>query len=146
MRSGGGTNHRIGLFDAVLVKDNHIAAAGGVAAATRAALARADGLPVQVEVDSVDQAREALDAGATEILLDNFQPDEVRQAVAAVAGRARVEASGGITLDNVRAYGEAGADTVSVGAITHSAGALDIGLDVVSIEGVDGPAAAAPAG
>ena len=97
---------------------------------------------MQVEGDSPEQLREALEAGATEILLDNFGPEDVRRAVALVAGRARLEASGGITLDNIRAYAEAGADSISVGAITHSAPALDVGLDLVAIEGPDAAAGA----
>lgn len=131
---GGGANHRIGLYDAVLVKDNHIAAAGGVAAAARAAL---DGVPegvhVQVEVTSMAGAEDAIAEGVTDLLLDNFSPEALREAVDAIAGRAAVEASGGITLASARAYAEAGADRLAVGALTHSAPSLDLALDVVEV-------------
>lgn len=129
--AGGGTNHRMGLHDALLVKDNHIAAVGGVRAATAAALANAGGRPVQVEVTGVDELEQALSAGAVDILADNLTPDGLRQLVDRAAGRARVEASGGITLETVRAYAETGVDRVAVGALTHSARTLDIALDVV---------------
>jgi nicotinate-nucleotide pyrophosphorylase (carboxylating) len=135
VRAGGGRNHRFGLYDAVLIKDNHVAAAGGIAPALRAAQATATPrLLIQVEVDSLDQLDEALEIGVDAVLLDNMRPEQV----AAAAGRIRrhprgascwIEASGGITLDNVRAYGLAGADTVSVGALTHSAPSIDIALD-----------------
>lgn len=130
VRVGGGVNHRIGLFDAVLVKDNHIAAAGSIAAAVTAALEDPRGLHVQVEVADLDQLTEAVDAGAVDVLLDNFSPDQVRAAKLEVGGRVRLEASGTLTLETVRAYAEAGADTVAIGRITHSAPALDIALDV----------------
>ena len=122
--AGGITNHRLGLFDAILIKNNHIAAAGGVSTAIRRA--HATGLPVQVEVRTREELREALDAGAEHLLLDNLTPEEARRWIADIAGRAKVELSGGITLDNVRAYASTGADFVSSGAITHSAGAVDI--------------------
>ncbi len=132
---GGGANHRIGLYDAVLVKDNHVAAAGSVTAAARAALAGApDGVHVQVEVTSMAEAEEALAVGVTDLLLDNFSPDELREAVAAIAGRAAVEASGGITLETARAFAEAGADRLAVGALTHSAPSLDLALDVLAVD------------
>ncbi len=128
--AGGGASHRVGLHDAVLVKDSHILAAGGVGAATRSALARADSRPVQVEVTTIEEADEAIAAGAVDLLVDNLTPDEVRRVVEAVAGRAGVEASGGIDLANVRAYAEAGADRVAVGALTHSAPWLDVALEL----------------
>jgi len=135
VRAGGGRNHRFGLYDAVLIKDNHVAAAGGIDSALRAARASAsDGMPVQLEVDSLEQLDQALATGLDAVLLDNFSPGQVAAAVARIrlhprAASCWIEASGGITLANVRAYGEAGADTVSVGALTHSAPAVDIALD-----------------
>jgi nicotinate-nucleotide pyrophosphorylase (carboxylating) len=135
VRVGGGRNHRIGLYDAVLIKDNHVAAAGGVTAALRAVAARRTrDVVVQVEVDSLEQLREALDAGAPAVLLDNMSPSDTARAVAEVRerpdGRAIwIESSGGITLANIRAYAEAGVDTISVGALTHSAPSVDIALD-----------------
>lgn len=127
---GGGTNHRVGLFDQLLVKDNHVLAAGGAGAAARAAVEGAGGRPVQVEVSRPDQIDEVLDAGVTEILLDNFTVDQVRAAVEHVAGRARLEASGTITLDTVRAYAATGVDQVATGSLTHSAPWLDLAMDV----------------
>lgn len=125
---GGADNHRMGLYDGVLIKDNHIAVAGGVSAAIAAA--RAAGLDhIEIECDTLDQVREALSAGAVWLLLDNMAPDTLRDAVALSAGRARLEASGGITLDTVRAVAETGVDYISVGRITQSAPAVDIGLD-----------------
>jgi nicotinate-nucleotide pyrophosphorylase (carboxylating) len=126
---GGGVNHRFGLFDALLVKENHVAAAGSVAEATRLALAAADGRPVETECASLDDLGEALEAGAPRVLLDNMTPDELREAVAITAGRAELEASGGVSLDTVRAIAETGVDWISVGALTHSAPALDLALD-----------------
>jgi nicotinate-nucleotide pyrophosphorylase (carboxylating) len=122
--AGGGTNHRIGLFDAVLIKNNHIAAAGGV----RAALERAfqAGVPVEIEVRTPAELDEALDAGAKHLLLDNLTPFDAADWIRRVAGRATAEISGGVTLATVRAYAEAGADFVSVGALTHSAPAVDL--------------------
>jgi len=122
--AGGVTNHRMGLFDAVLIKNNHIAAAGGVRRAMERA--RSSGLPLEIEVRTRAELREALDAGAAHLLLDNLTPAEAAEWVREIAGRARVELSGGITLENVRAYAETGADFVSAGAITHSARAMDI--------------------
>ena len=122
--AGGITNHRMGLFDAVLIKNNHIAAAGGVRPAIERA--RACGLPIEIEVRTREELREALDAGAAHLLLDNLTPAEAADWVREIAGRARVELSGGITLETVRAYAETGADFVSAGAITHSAPAMDI--------------------
>lgn len=122
--AGGAENHRIGLFDAILIKNNHIAAAGGVRAALEAA--RSSGLPVEIEVRTRRELDEALECGATRLLLDNLTPAEAAEWVSAIAGRATVELSGGITLENVRDYAEAGADFLSSGAITHSAPATDI--------------------
>lgn len=130
VRAGGGQNHRFGLFDGVLIKDNHIAAVDGVGAAVLAARRGAPhSLRVEVETDTLDQVREALEAGADAILLDNMGPDLLRQAVEIIAGRAISEASGGIRLETVRAAAEAGVDIISVGALTHSAPSLDLGLD-----------------
>lgn len=126
---GGGENHRFGLFDAFLVKENHIAAAGGVRAATELALAAApSGMLVEVECTNLAEVEEALDAGASRLLLDNMGNDEMTAAVRRVAGRAELEASGGITLETVRAIAETGVDFISVGALTHSAPALDLSL------------------
>jgi len=122
--AGGITNHRKGLFDAILIKNNHITAAGGV----RAALAAVKGqtIPVEIEVRTLAELDEALECGATRLLLDNLTPQQAREWVARIGGRATIELSGGITLETARAYAEAGADFVSAGAITHSARALDI--------------------
>jgi nicotinate-nucleotide pyrophosphorylase (carboxylating) len=129
VRLGGGTNHRAGLHDAILVKENHAALAGGVGEATRRALAAApEGVTVEVECTTLAEVEEALAAGARRILLDNMAPPRLREAVELVAGRAELEASGGVTLDNVRAIAETGVDDVSVGALTHSAPALDVSL------------------
>jgi nicotinate-nucleotide pyrophosphorylase (carboxylating) len=127
-RCGGATNHRVGLYDAVLIKDNHLALVGSIAEAVRRA--RASGLPVQVECDTLDQLREALGAGADSILLDNMSLAELREAVALTAGRATLEASGGVNLDTIRSIAETGVDFVSVGALTHSARSLDVSLEV----------------
>jgi nicotinate-nucleotide pyrophosphorylase (carboxylating) len=129
--AGGVTNHRMGLFDAVLIKNNHIAAAGGVRNAIERA--RESGLPIEIEVRTRAELHEALDAGAAHLLLDNLTPGEAADWVREIAGRARVELSGGINLATVRAYAESGADFVSAGAITHSARAMDISfrLDLV---------------
>ena len=123
--AGGVTNHRLGLYDAILIKNNHISAAGGVRAAIERARA-ASPLPIEIEVRTREELREALAAGAAHLLLDNLTPAEAADWVREMAGRARVELSGGITLENVRAYAETGADFVSAGAITHSARAMDI--------------------
>jgi nicotinate-nucleotide pyrophosphorylase (carboxylating) len=130
VRCGGGANHRMGLYDAVLIKDNHLLAAGGVTVAVRAALAHAPPrVEIEVECDTLAQAEEAIAAGATALLLDNFTPDEIREAAARVAGRARIEVSGGVTLETIAAYASAGADDVSIGRLTHSAHAVDVALD-----------------
>ena len=128
VRAGGGRNHRDGLWDAILIKDNHVAAAGGVAIAVRRA--RKARMPIEVEVDTLDQLEEALVAGAEIVLLDNMSPELMRQAVEITAGRALLEASGGMTLDGAVAAAKAGVDRISVGALTHSAPALDLSLEV----------------
>lgn len=125
---GGGHNHRIGLYDMVLIKENHVAAAGGVRAAIEAARAHAPDLPLECEVRNLDELREALDAGAPRVLLDNMSPAQLREAVALVAGRAETEASGGVALPTIREIAETGVTYVSVGALTHSAPALDLSL------------------
>ncbi|HEY3815029.1 MAG TPA: carboxylating nicotinate-nucleotide diphosphorylase [Caulobacteraceae bacterium] len=131
VRCGGGVNHRFGLDDAILIKDNHVAVCGGVARAVERARAVHGWLmKVEVEVDALDQLREALAAGPDVVLLDNFSLEDLRTAVALTAGKVALEASGGVTLATVRAIAETGVDAISVGALTHSAPALDIGLDV----------------
>jgi nicotinate-nucleotide pyrophosphorylase (carboxylating) len=129
VRCGGGRNHRIGLYDALLVKDNHIRAAGGLATAVDAARAAAPGLALEVEADTLEQVAEALDAGCDLVLLDNMDPATMARAVVMARGRARTEASGGITLATVREVARTGVDFVAVGALTHSAPALDVALD-----------------
>ena len=130
--AGGATNHRVGLFDAILIKENHATLAGGVGEAVRQARAHAPGLPLEVECRTLPEVDEALAAGAGargfRILLDNMSVDELRAAVDHVAGRAELEASGGFTLDTIRAVAGTGVDFISVGAITHSAPALDLSL------------------
>ena len=128
-RMGGAENHRMRLDDGVLIKDNHLGVAGSVEAAVKAAVAANTGLQVQVEVDRIAQIEPALAAGADRLLLDNMQPDTLREAVALVAGRVPLEASGGVNLDTIRAIAETGVDYISVGRITQSAPAVDIGLD-----------------
>ena len=128
VRAGGGTNHRFGLHDGVLIKDNHLRLGGGIAASIRRA--RETGLAVEVEVETLDEVREALAAGADTILLDNMTLDQLRDAVREVAGRAKTEASGGVTLETVRTIAETGVDFISVGALTHSARSLDVSLEV----------------
>jgi nicotinate-nucleotide pyrophosphorylase (carboxylating) len=119
------------MDDGLLIKDNHVAVAGGVAEAVRAAKEAATGLPIQVEVDRLDQIEPALLAGAERLLLDNMAPAMLREAVALVAGRVPLEASGGVRLETIRAIAESGVDFISVGRITQSAPAVDIGLDYV---------------
>jgi nicotinate-nucleotide pyrophosphorylase (carboxylating) len=126
--AGGGTSHRFGLFDMVLVKENHAAAAGGVGAAVRAARERFPDIPLEAEAQTADEVYEALDAGAGRILLDNMTPDQMRAIVAGVDDRAELEASGGIDLETVRAAAETGVHLISVGALTHSAPSLDLSL------------------
>jgi len=131
VRCGGGRNHRYGLHDAVMIKDNHLVAAGSITAAVRAVRARVGHMVrVVLEVDGLDQLPEALEAGVDVVLLDNFGPDALREAVALIDGAAVTEASGGITLDTVRAVAETGVDVISVGWITHSAPRLDVALDL----------------
>ncbi|MFD8022757.1 carboxylating nicotinate-nucleotide diphosphorylase [Streptomyces lavendulae] len=130
VRCGGGVNHRMSLSDAALVKDNHVVAAGGVAQAFKAVREAFPDVPVEVEVDTMHQVREVVDAGADLILLDNFTVPETEEAVTIVAGRAVLESSGRLTLDTARAYAETGVDYLAVGALTHSSPVLDIGLDL----------------
>ncbi|MCX2723749.1 carboxylating nicotinate-nucleotide diphosphorylase [Roseibium salinum] len=131
VRCGGGANHRFGLDDAILIKDNHIAVAGGVALAVNAARAFAGHLvKIEVEVDTLEQLEEALTAGPDVVMLDNMPPEMLKQAVGIAAGRVLLEASGGIELDTVKAVAEAGVDLISSGWITHSAPVLDLGLDI----------------
>lgn len=132
VRCGGGVNHRMSLRDAALVKDNHIVAAGGVRAAFEAVRAKFPGIPVEVEVDTLDQLAEVLAAGADLVLLDNFSVDELREAVAITGGRAQLEASGGLTLADAHAVGATGVNFLAVGALTHSARVMDIGADLRS--------------
>lgn len=136
VRCGGGRNHRMGLFDAVIIKDNHLAALRGeqpnaIAAAVARVRQRFPGRDVEVEADTLDQVREVVEAGAQVVLLDNMTPEELKAAVELVRGRARTEASGGVSLQAVRKIAETGVDCISVGALTHSARAMDIGLDWV---------------
>ncbi|WP_028970087.1 carboxylating nicotinate-nucleotide diphosphorylase [Sphingomonas sp. URHD0057] len=129
VRMGGAHNHRMRLDDGVLIKDNHVAVCGGVAEAVRAARAADTGLQVQLEVDRIEQIEPALAAGADRLLLDNMPPPVLRQAVELVAGRVPLEASGGVRLETIRAIAETGVDFISLGRITQSAPAVDIGLD-----------------
>jgi nicotinate-nucleotide pyrophosphorylase (carboxylating) len=124
--AGGAVNHRFGLFDVILIKENHIAAAGSIRTAVETALGRAGDIEVQVEVRNAGEIDEALAAGAPRLLLDNMTPDELRAAVAQVRGRAKLEASGGVTLETLREVAETGVDFVSLGMLTHSAAALDV--------------------
>lgn len=131
VRMGGGTNHRLSLSDAAMIKDNHVLAAGGITKAFESIRRKFPNLPIEVEVDRLDQISEALAVGADLILLDNMSVEECSRAVQFVAGRARLEASGGITLDSARAYAQTGVDYLAIGALTHSAPNLDIGLDLM---------------
>ena len=129
VRTGGGSNHRMGLYDAMLIKENHIAAAGGIRQAlAQAKKAARPGVWVQIEVETLEQLREALDAGATMILLDNMSADQMREAVEIASDRAELEASGGITLDNVRAIAETGVHRISIGALTKDVKAVDFSM------------------
>jgi len=130
VRCGGGTNHRFGLDDAILIKDNHKRLAGGITPAVTRALAAATGLRVEVEVETLGELDEALAAGATAVLLDNFTTYDLRRAVERVAGRARIEVSGGVTRERLPEIASTGADTVSVGALTHSAPAVDLSFEL----------------
>lgn len=130
---GGGVNHRLNLAESALIKDNHIAAVGGITQAVRAIRSQFPDLLIEVEIDGIDQLEEAITSGVAEVLLDNMTPEQCAQAVAINGGRVKLEASGGITLETVRSYAEAGVDFIAVGAITHSAPILDIGLDVSEV-------------
>jgi nicotinate-nucleotide pyrophosphorylase (carboxylating) len=133
VRAGGGSNHRDGLYDAVLIKENHVAIAGGVGEAVRLARAGAAGLPLEVECRTPDEIDEALAAGAPRLLLDNMTPDELRAAAAQVGGRAELEASGGMTLETLGAHAATGVQFISIGALTHSAPALDLSLTLQAL-------------
>jgi nicotinate-nucleotide pyrophosphorylase (carboxylating) len=132
VRMGGGTNHRMSLSDAALIKDNHIAAAGGVKAAFNAVRSEFPTAPIEIEVDTLEQLAEVLPLKPDLVLLDNMTPEQCRAAVSLVAGQTKLEASGGITLDLARAYAETGVDYLAIGALTHSAKNFDIGLDIRS--------------
>ncbi len=137
-RIGGCRPHRMGLFEGIFLKDNHVAAVGGVGEAVRRARAERPDLPIIVEVETAGAAAEAVEAGAGEVLLDNMSLEQMKEAAAVVAGRARVEASGGVTLENVRAVAETGVDAVSVGAVTHAAPWLDFSLELQPDVGLPG--------
>ncbi len=128
VRAGGGTNHRFGLYDGVLIKDNHLRLGGGVALSVRSA--KSTGLPVEVECETIAEVRAALDAGADTLLLDNMTPNELREAVQFAGGRAKTEASGGVSLKTVRMIAETGVDYISIGALTHGARSLDVSMEV----------------
>jgi len=131
VRCGGGTNHRMRLDDGILIKDNHVAVAGGIDVAIRQAKSADLGdIKVQAECDTLDQVREAFEAGANSLLLDNMEPERLRQAVQFIDGRIPLEASGGVSLETIRSIAETGVDFISVGAITQRAPAIDIGLDI----------------
>ena len=132
VRMGGGTNHRMSLSDAALIKDNHIAAAGGVKAAFNAVRSEFPTAPIEIEVDTLEQLTEVLPLKPDLVLLDNMSPEQCRTAVSLVAGQTKLEASGGITLELARSYAETGVDYLAIGALTHSAKNFDIGLDVRS--------------
>ena len=130
VRCGGGHNHRFGLDDAILVKENHLRIAGGITAATAKLAGNTGEITVEVEAETLEQVAEALAAGVERILLDNMTPTEIAAAVELAAGRAKLEASGGITLETVRAYAETGVDFISIGALTHGARSLHVSLEV----------------
>jgi len=130
VRAGGASNHRVGLFDAVLIKDNHIRLAGGVRAAIQGVRAHRPGLPVEIEAETLAQVDEALAAGAETILVDNMPTERIREAVIRARGRAKIEISGGVTLERIPELAATGADFVSVGALTHSAPAIDISFEI----------------
>lgn len=136
VRCGGGVNHRMGLSDMALVKDNHVTAAGGITEAFRRVRELDASIPLEIEVDTLDGLREAIEAGADEVLIDNFSPDEMREAVAVrseMNSTVRLEASGGLTLESARVVASTGVDYIAVGELTHSARVLDIGLDLHSV-------------
>ena len=130
VRMGGGTNHRMSLSDAALIKDNHIAAAGGVSQAFSAVRSAYPTAPIEIEVDTLDQLREVLPLNPDLVLLDNMSPAQCAEAVSIVNGTTKLEASGGISLENAKAYADSGVDYLAIGALTHSAAVLDIGLDM----------------
>ena len=132
MACGGGHNHRLGLWDMVLIKENHILAAGSIAAAVAAAGRRHPDLPREVEVESLDELREALEAGAERVLLDNMAPATLAEAVTLTAGRALLEASGNVTIENIREIAQTGVDFVSVGALTKHVQAIDFSMRVLA--------------
>lgn len=134
VRAGGAANHRVGLFDAYLIKDNHIRLAGGVSAAIARARAYRPTLPIEIEAETLAQVDEALAAGAETILVDNMTTGSIREAVARARGRARIEISGGVTLERIAELASTGADFVSVGALTHSAPAVDISFEIEPLE------------
>lgn len=135
VRAGGGKNHRFGLYDAILIKDNHIAARGGVGAAVRLAKeAAGEPRPIEVEIGRLEELEEAIEAGADIVMLDNMPSEDAEQAVHMASGRVKLEASGGITLANVSSYARAGVDYISVGALTHSAPSLDIALQLQAVK------------
>jgi nicotinate-nucleotide pyrophosphorylase (carboxylating) len=131
VRVGGGKNQRMALYDGILIKENHIAAAGGIAAAMRAAQALNAGVSIQVEVENLDELQQALDAGAVSVLLDNFSLDMMRDAVKLTDGRALLEASGGVNMKSVRAIAETGVDRISIGSLTKDVQAIDYSLRIV---------------
>jgi nicotinate-nucleotide pyrophosphorylase (carboxylating) len=135
VRMGGGVNHRMSLSDAALIKDNHVVAAGGVTAAFKAVREKYPQTSVEVEVDTLEQLQDAINAGADLILLDNMSVEETRAAVEMAGGKTKLEASGGLTLENAKAYASTGVDYLAVGALTHSAPVMDIGLDFIEQEG-----------
>ena len=130
VRMGGGTNHRMSLSDAALIKDNHIAAAGGVVAAFSQVRAKFPSAPIEIEVDTLEQLKEVLPLKPDLVLLDNMSPQQCAEAVAIAAGSCKLEASGGISLENAKSYALSGVDYLAIGALTHSAPVLDIGLDL----------------
>lgn len=135
VRAGGGKNHRFGLYDAILIKDNHIGATGGVGAAVRLAKeAAGEPRPIEVEIGRLEELEEAIEAGADIVMLDNMPSEDAEQAVRMASGRVKLEASGGITLANVSSYARAGVDYISVGALTHSAPSLDIALQLQAVK------------
>jgi nicotinate-nucleotide pyrophosphorylase (carboxylating) len=135
VRAGGGTNHRMGLDDGILIKDNHVRLAGGISEALARMRTAQHEMPIEIEVQSFDQLEEALQAGATRILADNFTVDQLKEVVQRTRGRAQVEISGGVTFDKVAELATTGADFVSVGALTHSAPAVDISFEIQPLDG-----------
>ncbi len=132
VRVGGGKNHRLGLYDRYLIKDNHLMGISIAEAVKRAKAANVNRVPIEVEIQGIDQIEEAIDASADILMTDNFSISDLKQAVGQVAGRAKIEASGGINLENVRAYAETGVDFLSIGTLTHSARAVDLSLEILS--------------